>query len=183
LLLVVMAGIAVQSCKDNPSSPEPSGEASSEKQFVWNAMNYWYYWQGDVDELADSFDDDSTAFQQYLKRHSDAEALYDDLKFRDDRFSFFIDDYEEYLEERSGIHAALGFNYNFIWKTSAQKELIGYVRYVIAGSPADDAGLKRLDLFTKVDGKTLTRNNYFDLLTDNNAHELTLAHIETTGGS
>src|SRR5699024_11492672 len=93
----------------------------AEKQFVWNAMNYWYYWQGDVTDLADSFDDDSTAFQQYLKRHSDAEALYDDLKFRDDRFSFFIDDYEEYLQERSGVHAALGFNYNFFWKTKDRK--------------------------------------------------------------
>src|SRR5699024_8642842 len=183
LLLVVMAGIAVQSCKDNPSSPEPSGEASGDKQFVWNAMNYWYCWQGDVDELADSFDDDSTAFQQYLKRHSDAEDLYDDLKFRDDRFSFFVDDYEEYLQERSGVHAALGFNYNFFWKTNAQKELVVYVRYVIPDSSADDAGLKRLDLFTKVDGTPLITNNYLDLLTDNKAHELTLAHIESTGGT
>src|SRR5699024_1030164 len=131
LLLVVMVGIAVQSCKDNPSSPEPSEEASAEKQFVWNAMNYWYYWQDDVSDLADSFDDDSTAFQQYLKGYSDAEALYDDLKFRDDRFSFFVDDYEEYLQERSGVHAALGFNYGFICKygncrNKVGAELIGY---------------------------------------------------------
>src|SRR5699024_9423972 len=183
LLLVVMVGIAVQSCKDNPSSPEPSGEASAEKQFVWNAMNYWYYWQGYVTDLADSFDDDSTAFQQYLTSYSDAEDLYDDLTFMDDRFSFFVEDSEEYLQQRSGVYAALGFNYNFFWKTNAQKGLVGYVRYVIADSPADDAGLKRLDLYTKVDGKTLTRSNYLDLLTDNNAHELTLAHIEGTGGT
>src|SRR5699024_7636820 len=133
----------------------------------WNAMNYWYYWQSDVTDLADSFDDDSTAFQQYLKGYSDAEALYDNLKYKDDRFSFFIDDYEEYLDERSGIHAALGFNYGFIGFENSS-DIVGYVRYVIADSPADDAGLERLDLFTKVDGKSLTKNNYFDLLPDNN---------------
>ncbi|MCW9705499.1 S41 family peptidase [Fodinibius salsisoli] len=168
----------------NPDpNPNQGEEASAEKKFVWNAMNYWYYWQDNVPDLDDSFDDDSAEFNQYLLDYSDAEALYEDLLYQDDRFSFFIDDYEEYQDERDGVYAALGFNYNFFYEsTPAAGDLVGYVRYVIPDSPADEAGLKRLDLFTAVDGTDLNVNNYLDLLTNNNAHELTMAHIDTSNG-
>jgi C-terminal processing protease CtpA/Prc len=163
--------------------PDPTEEASAEKQFVWNAMNHWYYWQGDVADLADSFDDDSTQFNQYLQNYSDAEALFEGLRYQDDRFSVFIDDYEEYLDERDGVFAAFGFDYNFFYETTqAAGDLVGYVRYVIPGSPADEAGLKRFDLFTQVDGSELTVRNATDLLTGNVARELTMAHIDTSNG-
>ncbi|NIT59029.1 MAG: hypothetical protein GWN00_23235, partial [Aliifodinibius sp.] len=58
-----------------------------------------------------------------------------------------------------------------------EPELVGYVRYIIPNSPADDAGLQRLDLFTKVDGNEITVNNYLDLLTNDSAHDLTLVKI------
>lgn len=169
---------------DGPTNPDPTGgeEASAEKQFVWNAMNYWYYWQNDVTDLNDSFDNDSTQFNQYLRSYSDAEALYEGLRYQDDRFSFFIDDYEEYQNEQDGVFAALGFNYGFFRISDQRPDLVGYVRYVIPDSPAEDAGLERLDLFTEVDGTGLNVDNFIDLLTSNSAHELTMAHIDTTNG-
>jgi len=183
LLLAVMIG-----CSDSsPTDPDPGNEngeeASDEKQFVWNAMNYWYYWQGDVTELGDDYFDSDTDFNNYLKDFSDAETLFESLRHPDDDFSFFIDDYEEYQNEQDGVYAALGFNYGFYYKDSQQRDLVGYVRYIIPGSPADDAGLERLDLFTEVDGTTITVNNYLDLLTNDSAHDLTMVRIDTSGGS
>lgn len=179
LLLVMLMG-----CSDSsPTDPgnENNEEASDVKQFVWNAMNYWYYWQAEVPELGDNYFDNDTEFNNYLKNFADAEELFESLRHPDDDFSFFIDDYEEYQDERDGIYAALGFNYGFI--RISQTEYMGYVRYVIPNTPAEEAGLKRLDLFTKVDGKTITESNYVDLLTSDSSHELLMVHLERTEDS
>ncbi|MGD8426744.1 MAG: S41 family peptidase [Balneolaceae bacterium] len=183
--ILIFAVLTLWGCRDNSTGPSQVEEASAQKKFVWNAMNYWYYWQSDVPELADNHQhfSDGQAFQDYLKSFSDAENLFNALQYSEDRFSFFIDDYEAYQNEQNGIYAALGLNYGYFYKSSQSNELVGYIRYVIPGTPADDAGLKRLNLFTKVDGTTITENNYLNLLTGNSAHELTIAHLDTTGGT
>ena len=186
--LVALAMVMVWGCGDsgnNPTDPNPpSGgeEASAEKQFVYNAMNYWYYWQGDVPELGDNYFDTDQAKQEYLMGFTDAEDVFGALLYeQEDDFSFFIDDYEEFQDEQDGIYAALGFNYGFIGFENSDR-IVGYVRYVVPGSPADDEGLERLQLFTKVDGTDLNTSNYISLLTSNESHELTLADIEESDG-
>lgn len=88
--IVLAIAMLLWGCKDNSTSSSTEvEEASTEKQFVWNAMNYWYYWQGDVPALADSREDDEDAFQQYLKSFSSAEALFNSLLHEEDDFSFF----------------------------------------------------------------------------------------------
>ncbi|PAU94696.1 hypothetical protein CK503_04275 [Aliifodinibius salipaludis] len=174
LLLVLMIG----GCDLFTGSDDEIKEPTAEKKFMWNAMNYWYYWQGEVDELDDEFNDDKSKFYNYLNNNSDAEELFESLRHPEDDFSFFIDDYEEFQDEQDGVYAALGFNYGFI--RISQTEYMGYVRYVIPNTPAEEAGFKRLDLFTEVDGNTITENNYLDLLTSDSNHELTMVHLERT---
>lgn len=180
LLLLLALGLASCSDKSSPTGPDtgsPPEEASSAKQFVWNAMNRWYLYQADVADLADDRFAGDEAFQQYLMGYADAEALFNDLQTEDDPYSFFIDDYEEYEQRQDGIYAALGFNYGYILLND-NETIVGYVQYIVPGSPADDAGLNRGDLFTKVDGTSLNINNYRGLLSSNSSHTLTLAKIE-----
>jgi len=188
--LVLILVLTLAGCKDSPSSNNPTpphAEKPSDKnKFVWDAMNYWYFWQDEVPKLADSFEEETDEFRGFLNSYTGSEAakdLFGDLQYKDDRFSFFVDDYEEYLEARKGIHAAMGFNYGFIGFENSNK-IVGYAGYVIPDSPAEKAGLERLDLFTKVDGTALNGSNYAELLTDDKAHELTMAHIvEHSDGS
>lgn len=179
LVVVLVMGACGDDSGSTGPEPPPSEveEASAEKQFVYNAMNYWYYWQGDVAALADDRFDGEQAKQNYLMDFPDAQTLFQELLYVDDDFSFFIEDYEEYNNEQDGIYSALGFNYGFIGFENTDR-IVGYVRYVIPGSPADDAELERLELFTEVDGTQLNTGNYLDLLTNDSAHELTLADIE-----
>lgn len=185
LPLALLIAFVMTACSDNSGStgpePPPEGkvEASDQQQFVYNAMNYWYYWQDDVPDLADNRFDSDQAKQNFLTSYTDAEALFEDLLYIDDDFSVFIEDYEEYQEEQDGIFAALGFEYGFIGFQNTD-QLVGYVRYIIPGSPADDAGLQRLDLFTEVDGTQLSQSNANQLLTNDSPHTLTLADIEQT---
>ena len=55
--------------------------------------------------------------------------------------------------------------------------VFGFIRYVYKGSPAEKAGLKRGDLFMKVDDQQLTENNYSTLLFTKLTYKLSLASV------
>lgn len=161
----------------NPTDPSDFEEASAQKQFVWNAMNYWYYWQGDIPELGDNYFSDDEAFHEYLNGFSDAETLFNSLLYVEDDFSFFIEDHETFEQSQKGISQSFGYEFGLVRISQNSDEIFGYVQYVLANSPADDAGLERGDIFTSVDGTRLTVNNYQDLLLGTTSYVLTMAEI------
>jgi C-terminal processing protease CtpA/Prc len=154
-LIFLVFSITLWGCK------EKIDEASPEKQFVWNAMNYWYYWQTSVPELADdmAFFKNEQDFQDYLRDYSDAEAVFEDLIYQDDDFSFFIDDYEEFQDRQQGITKSFGFELGLSYIQNSNN-LYGYVQYVVPNSPAERAGLERGDVFRSINGTDLNINNY-----------------------
>lgn len=163
---------------------EKIDEASAEKQFVWSAMNYWYYWQQDVPELADDqgFFKDEQDFHDYLREYPDTETLFNDLLFSpenfgenigEDDFSFFIDDYEVFQQRQQGITTSFGFELGLSLVQNTNN-IYGYVQYVVPNSPADRAGLERGDVFRSINGTDLTVNNYRSVLNSDN-YEIGLA--------
>src|SRR5699024_9768092 len=131
----------------------PAEEASAEKQFVWEGMNYWYLWQQEVPELGDDYFETEQAYHEYLNGFADAEALFEALQYRDDRFSWFIEDYEQQEQAFQGISKSFGFSFGLVG-ISGSNDIFGYVQYVLPDSPAERAGLERGDLFTGVNGTT-----------------------------
>lgn len=179
--VLLIAAFVFAGCSDS-SNPTGSGNgnvepASAQKQFVWNAMNYWYFWQGDVPDLADNRFADDAALQKYLKGFSDAKSLYENLLYSDDQFSFFIDNYETFQQSQQGVSKSFGYQYGLV-RIGSSSNIFGYVQYVLPDSPAENAGLQRGDLFTSVDGTQLTDTNYRDLLQGKTSYELSLAKIE-----
>lgn len=178
--VTVLAALILWGCSDSSTNPtDEVEEASAEKQFVWNAMNYWYYWQGDVPELADNHFENDQAFYEYLNGFSNAEAVFNALKYeQEDDFSFFIDDYETFQQSQQGISKSFGFEFGLVRFSQNSNDIFGYVQYVLPETPANDAGLVRGNLFTKVDGTQLTVNNYQDLLLSKTSYQLSLASIQ-----
>lgn len=153
-------------------------KAPSERLFVWNAMNFWYYWQSDIPHLSESYFEDEETFHAYLNSFSNTEDLFEDLQYTGDDFSFFIENYEEFEKSLQGTSMSFGFEFGLVPITSTGNELIGYVQYVLPDSPADEAGLARGDLFTGVNGTQLTRNNFIELMFNTVSYELTMAEIQ-----
>ena len=59
-------------------------------------MNSWYNWQTQVPDLADTKDDNTAAYADYLNQYNDPEEFFNSLRFQygiTDRFSWFIEDY------------------------------------------------------------------------------------------
>ena len=131
--------------------------------FVWQAMNSWYNWQPNVSNLADSKDDNLETYYDYLNSYSTPESLFESLlydKGNTDRFSWFVEDYEEQGASFRGVNDAYGFEFGVARLCDGCSEIIGFVTYVVPNSPAADAGIQRGDLFYKFDGVELNIDNY-----------------------
>jgi len=55
--------------------------------------------------------------------------------------------------------------------------VIGVVEYVLPNSPAEEAGIKRGDIFTAIDGEELNRDNYSDLLSQGGTYTMDMAYL------
>jgi carboxyl-terminal processing protease len=99
------------------------------------------------------------------------------LLFREDDFSWFIRDYIVHEEARLGTSKSFGFRFGLLRESPENSRVLGYVRYVVPDSPADDAGLERGDVFNGINGQILTLNNYLDLLRQRHVYVLSLAKV------
>lgn len=157
--------------------PDPSANVGAQ-DFMWKAMNYWYFWQAEVPNLADDkfpvTAEGSEAYTQFLlSEDNPADFFNNQLKFSEDRFSNFNEDYRILTQSLSGINKSNGLKFGLI-NPSGTNDIFGYVRYVIASSDASTKNINRGDLFTGVNGQLLTLDNYRDLLFGDNSDTYTL---------
>ena len=165
-LLITIMFVGCKKDDDNSTDPDTETTVTLENSinsFVWRGLNSYYYWQADVPNLADTKNDVTDDFYTYLNGYSDPEDLFESLLYdagTTDRFSWFIDDYEEQDASFRGVDDAYGFDFNLARLCSDCDEVIGYVTYVVPDSPAADAGMARGDIFYKVDGQEMTISDY-----------------------
>lgn len=188
-IIIVFAAVLAFSCsKDDdlslPNTVDPDGSANVEVQdFMWKAMNFWYFWQANVDDLADdrfeNTEEGRAAYTAFLDSEDDPASFFENkLQFIEDRFSFFNEDYRELTNSLAGISKSNGLEFGLV-QFQDSDEIFGFVRYIVPNSNATSANIQRGDLFTGVDGQTLTIDNYIDLLFgDNDTYTLNMADFE-----
>jgi len=136
--------------------------------FIWKGLNQYYYWQESVINLADSKLDNLSEYSFYLSQNTNPENFFNSLKHSDDEFSWLSDDYEELENYLQGIDYSDGMEFGLYLECNDQN-VFGFVRYVHKDSDADIKGVKRGYFFNKVNGSILTRDNYTDLLYNDNS--------------
>ncbi|WP_405326614.1 S41 family peptidase [Leeuwenhoekiella sp. LLG6367-2.1] len=178
-LVALLATVSFSSCStsddvqepeviDPVVEPEPEEELDRAdypiQDFMYGAMNLYYLYKGDIPELADTFFTDEDSYIKYLSENPDPEAFYNDELLSDqDRFSFLTDNYIELENSFSGVSKSNGLKFSLV-RFSNSDNIFGYVRYVAPNSTASETIIERGDLFTEIDGTTLTINNYQTLL-------------------
>jgi len=184
-LLFLGLSLAFLSCSDddgikNVPTPEPEPSANVTAQnFMWQAMNLWYFWQADVEDLADDRFATDAEYTAFLESYPDPESFfYDTLLFGEDRFSFANEDYSELVNSLSGISQSNGleFGLGLIGDTN---NVFGFVQYIWPDSDASTKDIQRGEFFTRVDGVQITVDNYVALLFgDNSTYTLGMATVE-----
>ncbi|MFT4830986.1 MAG: carboxyl-terminal processing protease [Psychroserpens sp.] len=187
-LLFLGIGMFVASCsKDdnsivNTDTPDPIGTVDVTVQdFMWNAMNLWYFWQADVPNLSDTKFSTNAEYTAFLESESDPNLFFENkLRFSEDRFSFLAEDYKELVQSFAGVSKSNGLEFGLSFYGEGN-DVFGYVRYVIPNSDASTKTIQRGDLFTGVNGVSLNADNYIDLLFgDADGYTLNMADINNS---
>lgn len=139
-------------------------------KWIMSVMKKYYLWSS----IMPLYANDSIIPIGYFKS-----LLFNFEQAGGDRFSQIID-----LRESIGassLTACSGYDYVLLGISFSQN-IYGYVNYVVKGSPAESAGLKRGDLFLKVNGTQLTRSNHVRLINQTTkCHTLTKAILSENG--
>lgn len=164
-ILLLLLALSISCSKDDDDVDEPTTgtvELNSEiNDFVWKGLNYWYYYQGQVENLSDTKDDNQDTYYTYLNEYSNPEDLFNSLIYtQEDDFSWYIEDVDAQADAFRGISESYGINLAFaIFTDESQTDAVVAVSYVTENSPASDAGIQRGDLIYKVGDETLNGNN------------------------
>ena len=123
LLILLLLGLSFTACSEqdiddnqinvvaDPTPSDDSGTTSSTtdtgdsgnaettsvntevNDYIWKGLNLWYYWQEEVDDLADTFDDNQSQYTSFLQSYADPQDFFNYLNHPDDRFSWIDPDY------------------------------------------------------------------------------------------
>ncbi|MEL0202043.1 MAG: carboxyl-terminal protease, partial [Flavobacteriaceae bacterium] len=124
--------------------------------FVWQGLNQFYYWQEAVPNLADTKDDNTTSYAQFIQSNPEPDAFFETLLHDDDRFSWIVDDYVELENSLSGIEASNGVEFILLLQCQGCPGVVGFVTFIFEGSDAGILVFRRGDLFFGVFGTRLT---------------------------
>ncbi|WP_445382461.1 S41 family peptidase [Robiginitalea sp. IMCC43444] len=190
--IILFAVLIVAGCSKNDDGLDPNGpsvvlEDVVTQNFMWRASNLWYFWQADVPNLADErLTNDFQEYLEFLDSEASPGAFFDNqLRFVEDRFTYYSADYKELTNSLGGIEQNNGMEFKISYNDANGNNTFdgsdpgfGYVIYVLPGSNAATTSIQRGDLFTAVDGQNITGANYRDLLFGENAtYTLTMADL------
>jgi len=179
-LLLLLSFLIINSCKkEDDEDPniirlETDIEVSD---FIWRGLNQYYYWQESVSNLSDSKLDNESEYAYYLSQNSDPDSFFNSLLHPDDRFSWIVDDYKDLENMLQGIADSDGMEFG-LYVECNDVNVFGFVRYVHKNSDAELKGIKRGMLFSEIDGTRLSRDNYGDLLFNNQSNSYTIKFSE-----
>ncbi|AHM61200.1 periplasmic protease [Flammeovirgaceae bacterium 311] len=151
LAFALIVGINVSCEKDEavaPVIPAPETEVTDQQlqtnNWIYGVMEEIYLWE---DELPAE-----------PNMQQEPEDFYKNLLSSKDRFSYIIADYQELMKSLNGVSREAG--YEFMLSRSGDDGVVAVILYVKNNSPAREAGLKRGDVITSINGQTLNMSNY-----------------------
>lgn len=182
--IVVLSTLLFAGCKKDPTPvpvpPVVIPEASIVNSFVWTGLNQYYLWNHQVPRLTSSiYTGNKDSLNAMLNKFTDPQKLFSSLLYRPDtidRWSFLVDNSQTITDWISGTSKTMGYDF-MLARIGTNGDLFGFVRYVFKASPAEQAGLKRGDIFLTVNNQQLTVSNYQTLLFNVDTYTLGFATI------
>jgi hypothetical protein len=142
-------------------------------------MHDYYLWTDQVTNLSASKYSNNDTLNAFLNKYTDPSKLFYDLLYQYqtiDKWSFVVSDITTINDWIAGISKTAGYDF-MLAQIGSTNNLFGFVRYVLKGSPADLAGIKRGDIFIKLNDSQLTIANYQTLINTQTTYSLSFATI------
>ena len=181
LLLVLSTGL-INCKKDSVTTPKTPvvvaiKDTSIVNRFVYTGLRDYYLWNDSVPTLANQKYTNADSLNRLLNSYSDPQKFFSSLIYsKRDKWSFLVNDSATITNWIQGISQTMGYDFMLAY-IGTTNNVFGFVRYVYKGSPAEKAGIKRGDLFMKVNDTQLTASNYETLLFTNLTYKLSMASV------
>ncbi len=169
-LVLLLTAVFFSCSKDETDLTDQPVDAETLAVNTWikENMELYYLWTKYIPEVDETLERDPYDYFDKL------------LYTTEDKWSWITDDYASLSAELDGVPVTMGFDANPMWTTSAQTSICFIVNFVYPGSVAESAGLKRGDIILKLNGQTITLDNYTDLYYTN-SFSVQLADATSSG--
>lgn len=157
LLLPCLFVFVLVACKKD-MTVYPNGSAAYNNEvnnWIYQNMNYYYLWSSSMPSISKTNLTDAPMkyFYSILNGYGTT-----------DRFSWIDSSATNLTNQLNGINTVLGIKYAVFNADITKTNLAFVIAYVLKGSPAEKAGLKRGDIILSVDGQSITTSNYTSIL-------------------
>ena len=140
----------------NPPTTTTDPNIAANK-WIHEVMSYYYLWNDKMPSL--------TSTNTSAKPTDYFYTLLHDYK-KTDRFSWIDESVTNLQNQLNGVSTVLGVKNNAFYTDNTNTSIAFVLAYVLKGSPAEKAGLKRGDIILKVDDQTITNANYNNILSN-----------------
>jgi len=147
--ILVILIVSFNAChKDEEIIVNPVSEKTlAVNEWIKENMELYYLWNDELPSIDETKEDDSSVY-------------FDKLLYSEDNWSWITDDYASLAAEFDGVQVTMGFDYTPYWVDENHDAICFVVDYVYPASAAETAGLERGDVILKVNGETITADNY-----------------------
>ena len=149
VILALFAFVTACDEDDEPSNAVVNENNRHVNDWISENMDYWYLWSNELPASPD--------------KNLNPDAFFQSLLSDDDRFSWIQENYQDLLNSLKGISKEAGFEF-VLYQEEGSSNVLAQILYIKPGSPADNAGLKRGDAITHVNGQQLNTTNYKSVL-------------------
>jgi carboxyl-terminal processing protease len=149
IIFFLCVSLLLLSCKNESSETEELNKYVNE--WVHQNMEDIYYW--------------NTTLPVYKSTTENPADYFKKLKYKDDRFSAIFESYQEISNQLNGVSSSeIGFEFQLWIEPGSNINVLGQILYVKPGTSAAKLGIKRGDIFRKINGTQITMSNYSTLI-------------------
>jgi C-terminal processing protease CtpA/Prc len=160
ILFILTLSAFFFACKKETETPKTTPPTTTTNpnvapnKWIHEVMKYYYLWSDSIKVISST---DTVA--------KPTDYFYSLLaSSKTDRFSWIDESVTNLQNQLNGISTVLGVKNNAFYTDDTRTSLAFVIAYVLKGSPAEKAGLKRGDIILKVDNQTITNANYTTIL-------------------
>ena len=176
-LFILTAFLLISSCEDNEDSKRTKSD-NEVNQWIYREMSIYYLWNNHLPKSPNYDQNPKDFFYKSLCYNYNEKTNPEG-----DRFSFIQENYTDLIDELSGIVAEeVGFEYSL--GLTQDGYVIGEIEYIKPKTPAERVGLRRGQIFSRVNGLEMRESNYQTILTSiKGDYTLTLHNVYMDGGN
>ena len=181
--------IAFAACTEEPRQPEPEPEPDPQPQpvvvtkptaeirqadiFATDLFETYYLWSKEISKDIPRLDPDTCKIPI---------SVVHDIRYHEsgkevDHWTVLTDDLSSMTSSVQGLGLTYGYDFQIGNIANKSGTYFLLVTYVVKGLPAEKAGLKRGDVILTLDGKDITRDNYYDAFNSASV-KVGISHIE-----